>query len=265
MKTRAIGCLFIAAAMLVACDQVYVNARWDPPLALLQDESAAGIYLGTFTDTSGANPLALPVTAIIDPDGNTQIIFALAVERHVAGRVDVKGSRLTGTLTEFSGAFTSFTGASGVGAFTVRGNVGTGTGITGAYETETHAGTFVLDYQASYEELSSLEKAAGIWSFNMVSSGGAIYTVTWDIDDDGLLFGADTLGCVFTGRVSVADRFVNAYRLAVQVDACGYFNGDYAGQAFLRSVAGQQANWLTLGIANDVLAFATVLQRQSRP
>ena len=265
MRSRTIACIVITATTLVACDQVTVTAQWDPPLLSLHDESPAGIYLGVFTETSGTTPLGQPVTAIIDADGNTQLIFTMAAERHVAGRVDVDGDRLTGTLLEYSGAVASFTGVGGVSAFTVRGSVSTGAGITGEYEAGTHAGRFMLEYETSYDTPSSAEQAAGIWSFSRTSSGGVAYTVTWDIDDDGLLFGVDTLGCVFVGRVNVVDEHVNAYGLAVHVDSCGYFNGDYAGQAFLRSGAGQGAGWLMLAMANDVFAFAAVLQGQSPP
>jgi hypothetical protein len=264
MRSRTVACIVIALTTLVACDQVTVTAQWNPPLLSLHDESPAGIYLGVFTDTSGTNPLVQPVTAIIDRDGNTQLIFALAAERHVAGRVDVDGDRLTGTLVEYSGAVTSFTGVGGVSAFRVHGSVSTGAGMTGEYEAETHAGRFTLEYETAYDTPSSFGQAAGIWSFSRTSSG-VVYTVTWDIDDDGLLFGVDTLGCVFVGRVNVIDEHVNAYGLAVQVESCGYFNGDYAGQAFLLSGAGQDADWLTLAMANDVFAFATVLQGQSPP
>ena len=267
MKMRAVVCITIAAAGLVACDRVDVSTQWDPllPLPLVQDESPAGIYLGTFTDTSGANPVIQPVTAIIDADGNIQILFATGAERHVAGLVDVSGDKLTGTLIEYFGSFTSFTGAAGIGELTVSGNVSTAVGITGEYVAETHAGTFVLDYQIAHGIPATLDLTGGVWSSSMSSSGGSIYTVTWDIADDGEFFGADTLGCVYFGRLSVADEFANAYGITLQVDSCDYFNGDYAGLAFLGVVAGPAPDLLTLGAANDVLAFSTTLQRQSPP
>ena len=265
MSTRAIGCIAIAATALVACDQAKDTALWDPPLSLLQHQSPAGIYVGALTDTSGAHRLPQPVTALIDVNGHAQIIFPLSAQRHVAGRVDVSGESLTGTLTEYFGTFAGFYGVGGIAPLVIDGTVDAGTSIVGEYTAETHSGRVVLDYHVAYDNPSSLGFTEGVWSSSIVSSGGSIYTVTWEIDGNGQVFGADTLGCVFIGETNVVDATVNAYSLAIQISSCGYFDGDYAGQAFLSTGSGGMADWLTLGVANDAVAFSTALQRQSPP
>lgn len=265
MTTRAIAGIAIAAAALVACDRVEVTGQFGPPLPLLRDESPAGIYVGGFTDTSGANPIVQPVTAIIDADGNAQFIFGLSAQRHVAGQVDVSGESLAGTLTEYSGAVAGFRGVGSIAVLTMDGTVTGGTGIVGEYTAETHSGHVALVYQFGYDSPASLDFTEGVWSSSFVSSDGSIYTVTWEFDGNGQVFGADTLGCVFIGEAQFVDADVNAYLLAVQVSSCGYLNGAYAGQAFLSTGSGGTVDSLTLGVANDVLAFAAVLQRQSPP
>lgn len=265
MKTRAIGCIVVTATALAACGEVTVTGEFGPPLNLVQDESPEGIYSGNFTDTSGVNPLVQPVIAIVDADGNIQLFFSMAAERHIAGRVEVTGNSLTGSLTEYSGRIAGFTGVGGIAELAVQGSVSAGSGITGDYSVGTRAGRIVLDYDASYEVPSSLDLTAGTWSYSMISADGSVYTVTWEVDGEGRLFGADTVGCVFVGRVSVPDESVNAYGLGVQVDSCGYFNGDYAGQAFFNRAVGQGFDRLTLGVANDVFAFTAMLQREAAP
>ena len=197
----------------------------------------------------------------IDADGNIQIVFAIAAERHVAGRLDVSAGSLTGALTEYSGRIAGFTGTGGISELTIRGTVNAGVAITGEYTAATHAGRFALDYQAVHGTPSSLAMTAGVWSFSATTSAGLVYTTVWEIDDSGAVLGTDTLGCVFFGNVGVGDPLVNTYTVSVQVDSCGYFNGDYAGMAFLDSAQGQARNSLILSMANDVFAYAVALER----
>lgn len=261
MRKLVLGCAAIAATVFVACGEVNVTGTWGPSSSLLQSASPAGIYLGSFTDTSGGNPIVRPVTAIVDADGNLQVVFGIAAERHVAGRVDVSANSLTGVLAEYSGRIAGFTGTRGVSDLTVRGIVSTGVAITGEYTAEAHTGRFVLDYQAVHDTPSSFAMTAGMWSFSAATPGGFVYTAVWEIDDSGAVFGTDTLGCVFVGNIGVTDPLVNNYTVSVQVDACGYFDGDYAGMAFLGSDGGQARTTLTLSMANDVFAYAVALQR----
>jgi len=49
--------------------------------------------------------------------------------------------------------------------------------------------------------------------------------------------------------------------VSIQVNSCGYFDGAYSGLAFLGAVGEEELNWLTLGMANDVFAYAAAFQR----
>ncbi len=75
------------------------------------------------------------------------------------------------------------------------------------------------------------------------------------------MFGTDTLGCVFVGNIGTEDPLLNAYTVSVQVNACGYLDGAYSGLAFLSSIGGQVLDRLTLGMANDVFAYAAIFQQ----
>ena len=107
-----------------------------------------------------------------------------------------------------------------------------------------------------YEEGSSLDRLSGIWSRSETSSGGAVYTITLDIDDGGQLFGTDTAGCVFSGQLTIIDVRYAAYRASINVSACGEVDGDYTGLVFYPN-----ADFLMIGTDNGQFAFATQLQR----
>ncbi len=256
----ASGCVAVCAALVVACGEVTFQAQWNMPLPIVR-ESAAGIYVGSFTDTSGAHPVAVGVTAIVDENNDASVIFALDAERHYAGHLFVMGTRLEGTLTEYNGAVARFVGTDGVGEILLDGTVVTADSLVGSYSAATHAGRFALDYQESWERNSSLDRVTGVWTFSMAASNGVLYTVTWDIDEQGRAFGTDTLGCVFDGQFSIIDQRYNAYDLAINVTSCGNLNAQYRGHAFLQGTGAPDLDRLMVSVSNPAYAFVTALHR----
>lgn len=221
------------------------------------DESPSGIYLqGEFTSTVTGLPVAHQVTAIISESYDTQIVSA---DLHYAGTVDTDRDVLTGTLTQYLGSRGPFWGFEGIRQLKLDGTVDS-TGIFGDYTGDDDRGRFNLVYSSLYERRSSLAAIAGVWTFSQASSAADVYTVTFTIDGNGELFGSDTTGCVFNGRINIIDDQYNAYRATAGISSCGEADGDYTGLAYLSDIAGTLNNQLTYSISNESYAFRVVLQ-----
>lgn len=65
---------------------------------------------------------------------------------------------------------------------------------------------FNLLYDSSSERPASLDRISGIWSR---TSGD--YTITYTIDDTGSLFGSDTDGKIYSGRIVAGENDFNIY------------------------------------------------------
>ena len=264
MKNRLIKLIRISSlvvllvAFQVSCDSE--GTRFTGPLPVVH-ESPSGIYFGQFTTTMGANPVSVNVTGVVSEQGDMQLVFPIDAQRHYAGMVQVDGTSLSAALTEYRGSVGRFMGTSDLDTATLDGTVSTADSLAGTYTGALDEGLFVLDYLPSYEVASSLDLTVGVWTFDMAAAGGGVYTVTWDIDANGVIFGTDTDGCVFDGNISLIDARYNAYRITVDVTLCGAINGEYSGLAYLEAVGGPDLNWMTVSFSNSVFAFAAILQK----
>ena len=216
---------------------------------VIVNESAAGIYAGAFTSTAGPEPIDYQVTGIINKALIGQFIVA-GSDRHYSGRLSVFGSDLSGTLTQYRGVQDRFFGIDGVDSIAIAGRVVESDRIDGDYSGENDEGRPALTYDPSYETDSSLDKTSGIWMY----SGAAGYTVTLTIEANGDIFGSDTIGCVYSGRVAILDRDYNVYRAVVLISDCGSINDEYTGFAIL-------TDELTISVSNAVIAFVPILDK----
>jgi hypothetical protein len=257
MRNRLLK-LGLVASLVASCDSDGDRFAGPPPVV---HESPSGIYFGQITTTVGANPVSINVTGIVSEQGDVQFLLPIDAQRHYAGMVQVDGTSLAGTLTEYRGAEGRFLGIDEIAAATLDGTVSTADRLVGDYSSTLDEGQFILDYVPSYETDSSLDLMVGVWTFDMAGAGGGVYTVTWDVDANGVIFGTDTNGCVFDGDVSLIDTSYNAYRITVDVTLCGAINGEYSGLAYLEAVGGPDLNWMTVSVSNPVFAFATILQK----
>jgi hypothetical protein len=217
--------------------------------SIIVNESAEGIYTGTFTSTAGAEPVDYEVTGIISRAHVGQFIVADS-DRHYSGRLNVVGSDLSGTLTQYRGVQDRFFGIDGVDTIEFDGRVAESVSIGADYSGENDEGSLALAYDPSYETDSSLDKTSGIWMY----SGADAYTVTLTIEVDGDIFGSDTNGCVYGGFISILDADYNVYRATVLVSDCGSINDEYNGFAFL-------SDKLTISVSKNVIAFVPVLDK----
>jgi len=191
------------------------------------------------------------VAGAIDEDNRLHLMIQDGSSQY-GGVVSVDEDALTGTLTEYLGARARFFGFDGVRSITLDGTVIERDRLFGDY-TGDDEGIFALDYVDTYENASSLDLTIGIWTFNLSSSGGPVYDITLDIDPDGLIFGTDTNGCVFSGSLGIIDARYSVYRSIVTMSSCDSLDGEYAGLAYLGNLG------LSLFFANDSYAFSTIL------
>ncbi len=239
-----------AAVFVIACD----DASWT---GLSGDyQSPDGFYSGSFTSTLTTPAPSRPAIGIISKEFSANFLLA---DQHYAGIVIADGSALTGSLIEYRGRQGVFLGFDGLSTLSLDGEVTERDGMFGTYAGEGAEGRFALTYSPAYEDGSSLDLLSGLWTYSQSSSGGAVYTITVELDDSGQLFGSDTAGCVFNGQLDLIDDRYSAYSAAISVSSCGEVNGDYSGLVFYPSAGA--TDFLYLGTDNGQFAFAVQLGR----
>ena len=248
VTTPGLMALAMTGLWFAACD----GPGWTGPTGI--DQSPSGIYTGSFTSTVTQPSPARQTIGAVSEDFDAHFLLA---QQHYAGNLLVEGASLSGVLIEYDGRQGIFVGFAGSTALSIGGEVNARDGMFGTYTGDAAEGRFALTYNAAYEEGAPLEALSGIWSYNESSSGGGVYTVTVEIDGNGQLFATDTAGCVFNGQLTVIDDRYSAYRVVVEVSACGEVNGNYSGLAFYQSVA----DVLHVGTDNGQFALAVQLGR----
>ena len=242
--------------LLTACgDDSLVNLGPPPPPL----QSPSGIWIGPFTsetDGSVSNTLG-----IVSQDNDVQLVASTISSRHYAGVVSTDGSTLVGTLNVFLGRVGPFIGSGGVQSITLDGTATERNDLFGDYSGSEDSGRFNLSYLSVYDDGSSLSLTSGNWIYSEASAGGALYTVVFDIDNAGVLFGTDTAGCVYSGSVGLIDPETNGYSVTFEVTDCLLNNGNYTGLAWISSIDGGQQNRLTMGLNKPNRAFAAPFQR----
>jgi hypothetical protein len=220
----------------------------------LPTQSPSGIWIGPFTSTVDAS--VSQTLGVVSRDNDVQLVAGAVSARHFAGNFSTDGDLLTGTLNVYLGRQGPFVGFDGIQSISVDGTVSENDGLFGDYSGDEDQGRFNLNYLGIYDNSSSLELTAGTWSFVGASASGPLYTVVFDIDINGNLFGSDSAGCIYSGRVSLIDEQFNAYAATFNVTDCLLSNGDYIGLAWISSIGGGQQNQLTLALTKGIRAFA---------
>lgn len=214
-------------------------------------QSPSGFYLGTFTSTLTPVAPNRDTIGMISEEFEAQFLLA---RQHYSGLVSVDMSTLSGDLTEYRGRLGVFVGIDGLSTVSLDGQVTEREGVFGTYEGDDAQGRFALTYSAAYEEGSSLELLAGVWSYSEAASGGGVYSISLGIEETGELFGSDTAGCVFDGQLGIIDSLYSVYRTTVTVTSCDIFAGDYRGLAFYPGTGD------VLHLATDSGQFAFAIQ-----
>jgi len=255
-KIPSLWAILLYSMLLVSCgDNNTVSLA--PPVPVIV--SPAGIWAGSFTSTT--NGAIRQVTGVVSEGNDVQFVAGAIAARHYSGIVSVAGDTLTGTLTTYLGREGPFLGFDGVQSIMLDGTVVERSAMFGDYTGDEDGGRFNLNYRNIYEIDSSLDSTSGIWIYSEAAAGGALYTVTLDIDANGTLFGTDTGGCVYGGQLALIDDQFNSYQVNFNVSSCIRKNGDYSGLAYLSSIGGGQINQLVLGASKPNRAFAALLRK----
>jgi hypothetical protein len=169
--------------------------------------------------------------------GSSWQVIGLSLDTGEGRFIDEFGTQyvanLTADGTSFSGTFfgvaplgETFIDGSVVATGNMSGTISERNRISGSYTVSTgERGSLDLFYNSIYERDSSLSLMAGTW----IDADQDAFTV----DTQGEIFGQDSSGCVYTGRVSTINRDFNAYRVQLNVSSCGTFNGSYSGLGIL--------------------------------
>jgi len=236
MRTVTFMSFFFIIALMASCfhDDDSSSPKVESQPAV-EDQSAAGIYGSIASDfISEANDHSVrnPVDAIITSTGEARFMFFGSTDTplmytQLVGNVNVAADKLTASLKEYSD------GNVQLSSVELDGTVATKDGAWGSYTWGQDFGRIVLNYLSTYEESSELSKLEGIWTFSQASSSGQTFTYTLTIDQDGMVFGSNTAGCVFNGKFIIIDSQYNVYRLLLETSLCGDLDGSYKGLATL--------------------------------
>lgn len=90
------------------------------------------------------------------------------------------------------------------------------------------------------ERPAALSLLQGSWGYS-----DSFYSITVNIDNEGLLSGSDSYGCLYNGSFRVPDAMMNIYRINLSVSGCLYMPYGY-GQGILMDES----------VINDTLLFA---------
>lgn len=215
-----------------------ISAAIKEPPVELDDPDPSGIWRdGTITFQEGAGAWEQrPISGASTSRGELRFVDELGAS-YVA-QVDTKKFSFQGfTYQNFSGNVIEFA-APGLqfsdGSTVVNGTI-TGTISEGFIDAliDPDVGGFrqiFASYDDLYERDSDLGLMAGTWEDESGS--------TFNIDQDGAIFGQDSSACVYDGSVSIIDANFNVYRIRINVSNCDDASGSYSG----------------LGVVDDLLA-----------
>ncbi len=235
------GCLLVTVA-LTGCGGGSGNESIVGPPPPPAPEAIGGIWEGT--STSSFSPgVVTSVVGLITESGDARLVTSDSVQIVTTSPLTVTGTTVTGNLRAYAPVGFTFADGSRVVSGTLSATISGRDSLSGSWSSATgEGGDFDFLYSASYERGSSIAFLTDLWvgidAFGNISS-------SFDIDTNGAIAGADTLGCIYTGQVSLIDTRFNAYAIEATVTNCGVANGTYTGLGALSDDR----------VDNDVLVF----------
>lgn len=201
-----------------------------PPVV---NESPGGIWFGTvFNATLGSSWELVGITL---NSGESRFIDELGSQ--FSANISVDGTSFSGSLFAVAPVGSTFIDGSVTATGSISGTVTERSRLSGTYTLSTgETGTLELFYDSTYERSSSLANTSGTWI--------DINSDTYTVQADGTLFGQDSFGCVYNGRISTIDPLFNAYRVSIDVANCSEFNGTYTGLGTLGDLQAANDNRL---------------------
>jgi hypothetical protein len=220
-----------------------------PPVV---DADPGGIWEGSIANTTlGATYQAAGLSIssgelrFFDEQGNSYV-----------GQISVDGNTYAGSVTAFVAPGFVFNDGSTVTTGTLNGQILERQQLSGTYAMDTdERGSFTFLYNNYYDRDSSLTQMIGTWQDEFGN--------TYSIDSQGRIFGQDSFGCVYAGRVAVINPDYNAYRVNINLSNCDGLNGSYSGLGALDDFASIGDNGLFIFQVNngDVAATTTAIAK----
>lgn len=222
------------------------SATQPPPVV---DAKPGGIWEGTiFNENIGSSWQLIGLSL---DTGESRFIDEFGTQ-YVAN-LTVDGTSFSGTFFGVAPVGETFIDGSVVATGNMSGTISERNRISGSYTVSTgERGSLDLFYNSIYERDSSLSLMAGTW----IDADQDTFTV----DGQGDIFGQDSIGCVYTGQLSIIDRDFNAYRVQLNVSSCGTFNGTYRGLGVLDDYQVVSDNRIFIfQVSNDQWALTDVV------
>lgn len=195
-----------------------------------------GVWKGTMTSSTTGQ--TTPVVALTGHDG--QSTWMTTDGRIWHGQVPMSGDHFNATFNGHMYEGAHFPDGTNHGPSSIMVDHHTESTTTGHYSGSGDTGSFDMTLSPMWDRASSPATVAGVYT-RSTSSG---YTMTMTIDANGHLTGSDTLGCVFSGSVTVPDPIHNMYDIDAQVSSCGSLDGHYQGMGTLLDADAMQ-DWMS--------------------
>lgn len=187
-----------------------------PPPAPPPDAKPGGYYTGSFVSDSGGS--AIRVDGMVLESG--EAVFMSQYGAYTA-HFEPDGTTLDAEFEAFALLGWTWDGTNSYLHGNIDGTVSERAGINGSYTLGGDSGTFSLTYKPEgYEGSSAMSYLVGAWGYSVPDTG---YTVSVNIDSNGIINGSDTDSCTYYGQVSLVDPNYNGYKLTnMRIDCPGF-------------------------------------------
>jgi hypothetical protein len=242
--------------VLSGCGASNNSASVPTPTRAQAQNQAAGIWTGTLTS---ARYGTLDISSVI---GNNGQAFFFAAEGPVySGQLSISGSDISGSLTAYASAGTTFPDGEFIVPTSVSATVKAQTSLSGSYRGGGDSGTFSLTYSSDSAGPASISWVSGSWAGAPQEYGpGSGRGTALSISSNGGIGGTDiSTGCQFAGQINAINPNLNAYSVTLSISSClaGGSNQNYTGLAYLSAVANPN-DTLTVAISNANSAYIFV-------
>lgn len=108
-------------------------------------------------------------------------------------------------------------------------------------------GSMELNYSDLYDQPSSLESLEGLWDF--IDRDGLVFNLSIT---QGVISGADSDDCKYTGNISLISAQYNAYDVDLEISNCDSVNGEYKGLSYIDNIG---STYLRVDVGNESYGF----------
>ncbi len=230
-----------------------VELNTTPPIQA-SPGSFAGLYSGEIMPEGSINPIAVDV--MISPDGKmrgiSESFFQLSGELVFDGAT-IETDKLVNYAPQGRDDGIFFGEAIQEGS------------LSGSLDNSMLTGN---SYYADNENPFSVKKRSVSTDGDIQAIEGSYVdstsSVEVSIDEDGVVSGIDSYGCLYSGMVTMTESASNIYDINLTTENCNEFSAQLSGLlAFLpaNTLTNQARDWLMIAVNNATLSMTTILLR----